>query len=623
MCPSCLLVYSIDDTLHQYFTHLIKEIKLREKPYQLTIFINHAESFAFPETMKLLQMFEENIPTMIIDLAAMNQIGDNRTLVSPVFNNPQYVTIYTIFYQNSTIYQRIDLQEYIDLFVRISPSVSRPHCLVILFREYRHLESVLKYAWSKNFFDFTVIQINTFDEKMSERILVRYYNAFFNSFISEPYNSAVPIFPDKLATGNGFELRVPAFLMDPIMNGEIASNGEILNFKCLDCTLMLAIIKHLNFSYRYAKIYDSNSTIREIHGGIHHLLATNEIDMMINDYYPLQKHENTQDSLNILALDLGYTSVNFVAVVPILYNEKVGIDLHLIMYIFINLLCFKAFTILTKLSTALNVHPTEFEFLKILLAQAVTRPQKIRDKVIFLFVVLTSMFYSFTFYSNALGVSIIREEVPFDTIQDVSESNLQPYMLDIGFKILFRGELENHYMNKLKFKTRKIRVIENCLKTFDRNTVCIVSEVYLKSFFHKYAFNKKGEPVMKKPKVVFASQNWKYHFGSASPYISKFHQLLIRLYEAGIQQPTARKDKVVKVKEYSFESEIVAGKAFVTQLISMVAIGYLVASLTFVIELLYFLKKPSSFKKSIKKVISSTNLSIDLQIKHENVKINL
>lgn len=173
----------------------------------------------------------------------MKNSGDNRSLKMPVFQNPRSSTVYLIFQGEKTDLKK--MYNTLDVFVEISPTPTRPKCLLILYNDQdwpeNDLKQVLFYGWSLKFLDFSVIQINSVNH-----IICFSYNPFMNTY-SKDLEMTYNVFPDKLNNMNNYSIILPVYNYSPPYlfvyneaNGKTIINGsEYLHLE--------TVAKKLNF----------------------------------------------------------------------------------------------------------------------------------------------------------------------------------------------------------------------------------------------------------------------------------------------------------------------------------------------------------------------------------------
>lgn len=165
--------------------------------------------------------------SVLIDFNALFYLNNNRLINTPVFKNPRRSTIYIVFaeeyFRSSNLNKTYAV---IDGFLDLSPIPMRPRCLFIIPPEIIwskvEVEKLLRYAWSKNFLDFTVLKISD-----SNKSIFIDYNPFTQTYNHQNLLNSSEIFTDKLKDVNKYPLTMPLFNFNPQLLFQVGSNNSI------------------------------------------------------------------------------------------------------------------------------------------------------------------------------------------------------------------------------------------------------------------------------------------------------------------------------------------------------------------------------------------------------------
>ena len=160
----------------------------------------------------------------------------------------------------------------LNTFVSLSPLAIRPKCLLICSNDKLKYNSkeILHYAWSLQFLDFTIMEINSINQ-----ILLIYYNPFQDVYNIRYLKNVTNFFPDKFKNVDKYPFKLPGFTIRPFMIMQENDNGNFdlsgpcfLYFKTLaekfNFQLQFKILQDKNHNFVFPKIFPmlENNSIR-------------------------------------------------------------------------------------------------------------------------------------------------------------------------------------------------------------------------------------------------------------------------------------------------------------------------------------------------------------------------
>lgn len=187
----------------------LRKITNVENFHQITLFVSEDSSNIFDFKTFLFNEF----PSVTYSFSSNNQEHSNKFIKISSKSQHSLQESLVIFYTRNIN----KTESFID-FLEVQLSVrKRPKCLITYASnnsEYKEDENILvdilKYAWKKNFLDFTIIVTN-FEQKTLNfsSSLIYYFNPFNNCIYQEQLQDEnIEIFPNKLRNGFGHPIYI-------------------------------------------------------------------------------------------------------------------------------------------------------------------------------------------------------------------------------------------------------------------------------------------------------------------------------------------------------------------------------------------------------------------------------
>lgn len=544
--------------------------------YQVSAYIsanfttNFVDSFnKFPHK---LYFFDKNI-TLLYNSSSENIIKGMYSLQESL----------VIFYTKNMK----EVKSFVDYLIPQLTIRKRPKCLIIYSSydlNYKDNETVavdaLKYAWKKKFLDFTVVVTNLNTKTFIDLGNFIYHLNPFNCVI---YQKRLPdednrIFTDKLCNLHGYSIYTEwnrhtfyiKYLKRPKQKLKLdVGTYFIMNFVA---KIMNSIIEIKNvtveshiFMSEFLEKWDLDFFNVEIIGGV---------DYLKNNLIPTKK-----------------TLHKIVAIVSIIHTSQNKFFKMLVnvMTIFgILSICLYAFTYFETKVKFIKV----FDFIKLLSGQSIEHePQQTVERIILLTTVFATVKIMNDFLLDILLIQFEREEMPFDSFEDLYNSNLQTYtIIPYLNNQKYIKTLKNFpYLVKILNSTLIVTDVKTCFNDMKKwkNVSCIDNsygpEVYISSFR-----NPDDSPSMKVANPpIFPKDTCFYWFASGSPYAMKFHEILQRVEETKLMHWPALvyKSPIIKVIEEINRVSISSGVK-TEHLFPILCFGYLISIVVFFVELI-------------------------------------
>lgn len=386
----------------------------KSKLHHLIIFKDNLSGVKDRQQNHYVQSIINQIPILMVDLIEMERTGDNRSLEMPVFQNPRASTGYVILQDEE--FSLLKVYDTLYRFVAISPTPTRPKCLLMLFSNDKdwsenQLKQVLRYAWSLKFLDFSILKfMNT------NHVMHFYYNPFMDVYYKDYLDTMVDIFPDKLNNMNKFPLKMLLYRTHSLLV-HTDDNGEIILVNGSSNTFLKTLSKKLNFMLHFVPL-DHNSSFE-------YCLSTleNNTMNMLPTYFMVNAHLYGKEI--VMGNFIGVSKLVFL--VPIMVNFKVHFSLNVIFNIICFLLVLLIFIIVINLPALRSEKVRILNIFQIFLGISTLQPPGLKARVIFATMAILSVVYSGEFFSNLNEIKFTKHELQFDTFEDFLNSKLTIY----------------------------------------------------------------------------------------------------------------------------------------------------------------------------------------------------
>ena len=516
---------------------------------------------------------------------ATNQTGRYPTLE----NDARATTLFILILVSNNESFSARLSEPLKFLTRLSKEKSLPKCLIIhlLTESGFTYKKFLQNSWAKRFLDMTVVEIkqnNAMQNLMilspirqQETAILHQFNPFNKVYTSEVYSAKAQWFPDKVRNLHGYKLK-SVFLRQ-------------LNYQKVK-PFMNTISKTMKFTTNLTEMETNiwrkfgcrkNETFGKLADLFEH-----KIQIIANPFFWTSSCGATAE---LQQVTLNFRSLH--AIVPRIIIHKLTIVLTqkfiytLVMIIF--------------LVAAVHFIPCNCKFekrfwqpmhiLQIIVGMSVPEdPRKVKDRIIFGSSLITSFILSGYFFTILTEVGFdTGYEIKLDTLEDLDKSGLIPVFHPDGYKLI--KIVENFHIQNLSKKAKfysdnftNVDCIKNALEF--KNVSCIMPYEALENALQVIG-NRRKELRVLDELVIYSTFAWLLEPGS--PYFDRFQGIIHKLLENGMiaKWKFLNPSRVDWLKDQYFDfSEEDQSRKLLHQLLSIFLIGYLVAFIVFVGELI-------------------------------------
>ena len=563
---------------------MVQQVMENLDPYQLVIFINSKESsYSFHHDIVMNKLLQ-NIPAITIDIVNFQLYSDDELFTLPIFkDNGEKTVVYVLLHDNlgsnADNMRPSEVNKELDFIASLSPVTVRPKCLALFLEskdiQKEKLREMVKQAWLKKFLHFTIAEINT----ENNSLYLFNFNPFFNTFSRKLLDSNIsfPIFPEKLSNANKFLINLPIFQYSSFYKTMRNQFGSI-NDDGINKSLVILALQKLNFGINFIKVNNHNNTMfAEILKKSIEQLKNGSIHLIIA---PLL----TGVFKNFSEIELGYNCEPVVALVPVVQKSTLNIAIDVYIYVFI--IPISVILMISGLNY-FRIQKRDFSFFdvfKILFGIPLNNyPKNISDRLIVLSIIIVSFQYSSDFYSKAVEIRLLRDEIPFDNFQEIDESSFDIYINRIYFNRTFMSDDEDKHVLSIMRKIKSIDDSAVCMEKLLKYKNCIcVTMSSLAAAFAEAHFDSSGYPIAKVARPVFSCQKLIFVSEQAFPYANKIHNTFLKIHSSGILRDEIYKQDLIKYKIQKQSCNMVV---FNIELLSILLCGYLLSAITFFMEL--------------------------------------
>lgn len=485
---------------------------VKENAQQIVIFVDENNSKNQIQQQHFIQKLESEVSTTLLTIAYLKSFHANIIQSLPlILRNPRSSTLYIILVEQLNQSQ---VNEYLEYFALLSPLYTRPKCLLMIFDinsiiKKDEMETVLVNAWTLKYLDFSAMQV-----RLNE-LIVFYYNPFENLYISKPFNFNTDIFPNKLINLYQYSLKTLIRHEPPFCRFEKNNRGEIIKIDGADYSFLKTFSRVMNFKFSY-----TTSSVMELKS------LNNNVNLMSKSL--LQSIGYGKQ----MTVGTCYTNSFYAIIVPIMSTEKLIINSD----IFVNLLItlFTAVFFL-KILNVVNFHNhrlTVFDIFQILFNVSHHKvSQKFSGRLVLYLLIVFSMIYCSHNFAKMTDISMQRDEIAFDSWEDIETSGLPIYSFLSFIEIVNKNKWVWPYA--LKTKLKNTTIIECIQKLANgEKIICVLPYLYSKYLVNQYN-SRDYSAKIKISKLQLATDYTVFVYETASPYIERFDQITQRIVQHG------------------------------------------------------------------------------------------
>ncbi|KAL7308004.1 hypothetical protein TKK_0000092 [Trichogramma kaykai] len=528
---------------------------------------------------------EVDVLTSLIWKKNISSTSSNVSLLSNFYLDNQS-SINIILVQNENDYD--NYKNYIDIYDKLYPNKRRPRTLVILtdqdYDSDGSIKNLLQYGWTKKFLDVSLVEER-------HHCILQEYNPFIDTLTRHNLDSlASKLFPDKLTNVHGYKISVGVVTQDQLVTIVRDQNGQIVDLKSPLYNETKIIMNYMNFSINSIVEVSTPGDYVTAFKQMVKKLQSNELSNMgvprgYAEIYPNITHIFTEkDCFSINAL------------VPLQTFVHVHLPFHIIIYLLTVILLV---SFVTWISRLMRLFANKLSFVKVfgaLFGVPVTmRPTQSSEVMLLTSIFLLSIIYPSNFYSSFVKDKLQESPATFNSYQEIYESGL-PVFIFISYAKLMLA-LNDPYLNKILQKSTLNKFLEECVKLLlsGDERICITSYESLKIYLQLHFTNTSHHVTFSDQQICCLPRS--YLFEKASPYAKKFHIILRKLREFGIDQFIIARHANTSLVIDESESDKMKGDGFLLQLMFFVACGNVSAFFVLVIEFLLQLKNRRTKEK--------------------------
>lgn len=471
-----------------------------------------------------------------------------------------------VFYTNDLTI----IELFIDFLVQSIPICMRPKCLISLFHtkfiSSTAINRILQFAWSKKFLDFTILDTGP------KNSTVHTLNPFYNHTIKERLLNQHQIFPKKLLNVNGYSINLP--------------NLTKIAFKIREKN---GVAKVFYNSYLYThdifKVMNFNISKRNL--TICHVRMNSENLKKSNIHMNIRQNSVFLYTVSGQTFASSYSDlVPLTALVPVIPVHQTRVSFQVMINCGLILVIIGAFIWGLK-RMGISIEEIDiFNVIRLNLGQSIERPPiENVSRIIFLTIVVIHVLIMSNLMLDIVEDQYGQSEVPFDTFEDLDNSQLTIYSIyahlkKLSSEVKMQSASLRNIFEKINHINDSIVCVEDLRKY--RNVACLMLKDQAKFFEMKYR-NPDGSRIMKVAQPPIFIGYFLYYFEPASPYMERFVEIKHRYYESGIIYMITLMDKDLLVVDYT-EEVVTNNQINVHQLVLVVSFGHFFALLAFFVE---------------------------------------
>lgn len=460
--------------------HLREYIEIKSKVYQVMIMTNKTNI-----NNEILD-FMQNTPALKMSFQSTKK---KELQILPIFQkvkNPKTTTLFVIDTEDLNDIKK--LKDAIDLISSASYSKGHPKCLFLIHSNQRNLkfDQFLRDIWKKRFLDVTVLHIavvNTlipFDDENQKRnklsdmlatenqidkifpkigiiknqrsakiqifATLHRFNPYFNKYTKRKCSSQIELFPDKLHNLNAYEIRSGIFHRPPTSFAKVNSTGFPIEFQGINFNVAKILSYAMNFNLSFVQ----ERQIRFGRFDCHNKSLTSGYN------YKVLNHEIQFIAVSSVVIPnclFDYASFNLgkiVVLVPIIKTNDIVIQRKSLLYLTFAVSTLAALSLIL-IWIFIRILKFDFRYWKlmyiiqvVLQLNAAREPRGTRERMIFCYILIMCAMYSSRIFGTLTSLQFTtQDELPFNTIDDVYKSDLQPICKEIHKTLLLPSANSN------------------------------------------------------------------------------------------------------------------------------------------------------------------------------------
>ena len=534
------------------------------EPYQVNIFIDNFHTISTLQGENLIRKLSHKIPILFF---LTQELHDNQRSITleQLYKYVQGLIIILLHQESyDTGYGKV--KNALDFYDNLKPTSPRPHCLLINIEpkvdtKYTY-KTILEYAWSKKFLDFDLLEVDSNNES-----LVYSFNFFYNKVSKQVLDTNVHLFPNKLNDANGHKFQIAVFHYPPYVN--VVKNGKEYSMnKTYRFGVLSFAIQRLNFSVSPVINPKVNITLKEGLETSFKQLENSEANVMVLPISMTRRNVYKTLSYSVTKEDC----LQYLSFVPILPNTKLTLSWKILIYILTIPLIFLLVNLVMYFMKFRYNRLDFFDVFQVFFGYPLhLKSDFSMPKIMFISIAFVPIIFSTDFVSNLMKIRTAYDELAFDTLKEIYESNLSIYT-DVTTASLVFDRSPNSYIRNMRNKltTFEKRPCYDVLKE-NKRAICVISEVRAQ---YELEDNKKfNKTLLKIAKPKFASVLMGYFFEKASPYVKRFDDIFQRIAESGLMKKLIEIQYIPENRDEEQRKKII-DDIYLSNLIIILMYGY-------------------------------------------------
>lgn len=521
--------------------HILNSI-LNESIFHQVAVLFQEQTCAAPIIKSVAKNIYQKKAAILIGATASGDFTRYKNSASQHMLNPRRTTfILTVFCldSNDTVSSPLDLfKNSIEFIVSLHLRRTRPLCLFVLDVRERFLTGLIKdmlnYAWLRSFLDLTIVQLYSDDARRLRNLTVHSYNPFTNVYSSNLYSANMDLFPNKLHNMHRYSLAIAIIRRPPAVNFKIDSkSGRILEINGSDYGTFIILSEFLNFTIKWVPFTVksfSEPVVENRAETILDMILSGDVDIGGNQVYQhlALKNDQRQGERSIVT----YVD-DFLGLVPIFPSPTWHISYGTVA-IMINVLTHVSLVYgITKILKFGSKFWLPHHILQVLLGTASPKlPTKITERVLFVFLIFLSLYYSAELYANLTDLNLLEhDDGPFFTYRDLIRSNLTIEMHPDHINMTFQND--DNLLSGLEKKVKYVSDTMNCPDRLLKNksVACLIDRAVARA---KILWDSRlDRPSMKLLEPIWSAPKG-FIFSEASPYVIEFNRVMRHIHESAM-----------------------------------------------------------------------------------------
>ena len=585
----------------KWLNELLRYVNNESKVNQLIFMTDDEEIFQNFKIDIITREMKRSTQTMSLILDKTT--NSKNWIQHPSLVDSRATTMFIFFCDSSSQSFESLLSRSIKFLTELSGVNTRPKLLII------HLVEKDKFAyrkffrdlWSKLFLDVTILQIierKRFEtgtgfeliKEKQERTFLYNFNPFTGIFDKKIFSFGSQMFPDKLRNLHGHRMNIGLINDPPFANVKRNLSDYPIEITGPNADLIKGLSEKMNFKMIFISskeefgnlgCEDSDLT------GLFRKIVYNEIQIMGNFGY----YSKYCESVVLFPTSRHLDPDGWVVVVPVIMSDS-DITTRLSEKSFLSL----AVTVIVINITWALLFLAKFDnrvwnplsmFQSILGFTVDREPQKWPERIVFSSILVTQVIFSGYLHSLLTDVQLTsKSELKINNVEDLQKSGLTPVMYPLMKQVLKNIDVGfAHYFvsNSISLQNEsEVDYLWYLVKY--RNITCVVRRSTAEMLIRKSTQFQAVPPLKILTENLMST--WKIiNFETGSPYIERFNQVLLYFMENGLFYKW-NKHCNVELDDQWFLKERVYD-TLTSKIFLLPAIGYLLACLVFIAEVLF------------------------------------